>query len=250
MIAGDTTESADFRNGRYLYCVVAGDSPEFETEGVENEPVYPIEVNGVAAIVHACESLYDTDDFDLVQEWLLDHQAVVDEAGEVFGTPLPFRFDTILKGDDEDVRQWLRNSRDDIRSYLDEFSGYWEYRVKVTRVDEPEFDDDRLDELRADLEAADEGRAFLLEKQHDRRRAELRRALDEEIAADVGERLEPFVREIESSEDAGEVASFSLLAHEDTEGAIGEQLDEIAGREGVEIRFTGPWPPYSFAPEL
>ena len=254
----DQDDPAQFSEGRYVYCVVAADAPEpetgaalaLETGGVEGEPVYAVEADGIAAIVHECESLYDSDDLDEVHEWLLDHQAVVDEAGEAFGTPLPFRFDTIVRGDDDAVREWLEGAREDLEAILDDLAGYWEYRVEIARIEEPELDDERLDELREEVEEAGEGRAFLLEKQLENRRREIRRERDEEIAADAQERLEPFSREIERGEETDVVGSFSLLVHEDDEEAVGEGLDAVADREGIEVRFTGPWPPYSFVPEL
>lgn len=243
-------DPTQFSEGRYVYCVVDADAPEFETAGVGDEPVYAVESDGLAAIVHACESLYDSDDLGVVHGWLLDHQAVVDEAGETFGTPLPFRFDTIVRGDDDAVREWLDDAREDLEAHLADLAGSWEYRVEVVRTGDPEFDDGRLDELREQVEDAGEGRAFLLEKQRDERRRELRRELDDEIAADAHDRLEPLARDIERSEVADAVGSFSLLVHEDDEEAVGEQLDAVADREGIEVRFTGPWPPYSFVSEL
>lgn len=250
MIEDATTDGARFAEGRYVYCVVAAESPSFEAEGVEDEPVYAIEADGIAAIVHDCDSLYDADDLTRVREWLLDHQAVVDEAGQAFGTPLPFQFDTIVTGDDEAVREWLREGRAEIETHLADLGGHWEYRITIERVDEPEFDDETLDGLESEADGAEQGRSFLLEKQKDRRERELRRALDEEVAADARARLEPHVREIDPSDDADAVASLSVLAHEDDEAAIGEELDAVAAREGIEVTFTGPWPPYSFAPEL
>lgn len=44
--------------------------------------------------------------------------------------------------------------------------------------------------------------------------------------------------------------ALTILAREDREETVGDALDEYADRPGVEIRFTGPWPPYSFAPDL
>ena len=250
MSVADASGSADFDEGRYLYCVVSADGADFRTDGVENEPVYVVEADGIAAVVHACESLYDTDDPQRVRKWLLDHQSVVDAAGERFGTPLPFRFDTVIAGDDGTVREWLEGARDGIESHLADLADHWEYRVEVVRIDDPAFDDDRLDELRAEAEAADEGRSFLVEKQIEERKRELRRAADAEIAADARERLDPLARELDVDESADAVASFSLLAREDDERALGERLDAVAACEGIEVRFTGPWPPYSFAPEL
>ena len=260
--ANDSEEPTEFETGRYLYCVVRSDgakgddgateseATEFEASGVEDEPVYVVDADGLAAVVHRTDSLYDADDFERVREWLLDHQSVVDAAGERFGTPLPFRFDTILTGDDETVREWLDESREDVEGYLADFAGHWEYRVEVTRTRAPDFDDERLDELDAKIEAADEGTAFLLEKQRERRESELRRGMDDEVAADARERIEPLAGEFEQANDPEGVASFTLLAHEEDEAAIGDRLDTVAARDGIEVRFTGPWPPYSFAPEL
>jgi len=36
-----------------------------------------------------------------------------------------------------------------------------------------------------------------------------------------------------------------LVAKEKVEG-LGEELEKINGLEGFSVRFTGPWPPYSF----
>lgn len=268
----DTSASTpEFSQGRYLYCVVRTESPEdeteggvvqsddesgqptdvrFEDEGVEDEPVYAIGVDGLAAIVHECDSLYDADDLARVREWLLDHQSVVEAAGEAFGTPLPFRFDTIVQGDDDAVRSWLRDDREEVEHHLSELAGHWEYRVTIERADDPEFDDEELAELEDEAAEASEGRSFLVEKQRDRRESELRRARDEEIATDARRRLEDYAREVESSEESDSVASLSLLVHEDDEDGVGEALDAVAEREGIEVTFTGPWPPYTFAPEL
>jgi len=42
----------------------------------------------------------------------------------------------------------------------------------------------------------------------------------------------------------------AALADESAAGALGERLDEVAATPGVEVRYTGPWPPYTFAPAL
>ena len=45
-------------------------------------------------------------------------------------------------------------------------------------------------------------------------------------------------------------ARFTVLATEDNEEGMGEMLDEVAAETGVEVRFTGPWPPYSVVPAI
>jgi len=46
------------------------------------------------------------------------------------------------------------------------------------------------------------------------------------------------------------IAPFAVLAADEGAGALGGELDEIATEAGVEVRFTGQWPPYTFAPEI
>lgn len=263
-----------FDEGRYLYCVVdseaddgSDDGSDFSEIGIDGGTVTVLERDGLGAVVQSCESPFDSDDLGRVQEWLLTHQSVVDAAGQAFGTPLPFRFDTILKGDDGAVQEWLADQSETLETHLDELAGHWEYRVGVAwdedRVrDELEADDEKLTELREKVDNASEGTAFLLEKQYDNRFRDLRRARQQALTARLRDGLEPLVREFEEldtkrgvldSDDSAstdEVVQVSFLAHEKREEAIGELLDEVAAEPGIEIRFTGPWPPYSFAPEL
>ncbi|SEP85580.1 gas vesicle protein GvpL [Natrinema salaciae] len=275
-----TAEPADapaIDEGRYLYCIVPADEDAaFETTGVDGEPVSVVVEDGIGAVVHACDGIYDSGDLAQIRRWLVRHQTVVDEAGQAFGTPIPFQFDTILRGDDDRVRQWLREEEAILERALSGLAGHWEYRVEVVEVDPIGDDaliehDDRLRELDEQIDDAEEGTAFLLEKQFDQRLTELRSARRESLTADLEERLAAEAREVHALErspsaalsddvagsgsGAGEsdgetLSRLTLLAHEDDEEAIGSILDDVAANEGLEVRFTGPWPPYTFAPEL
>ena len=268
----------ELEDGRYVYCVVRADgdatfSPE--TTGIEDEPISIVTAAGVGAVVHETDEVYDSADLGRIRRWVVRHQSVVDEATEAFGTPLPFQFDTIVRGGDEAVRAWLREERERLATALDSLAAHREYRIEVVRTDPVaderlEADDDDLDSLADRIDDADEGTAFLLEKQYDRRAAELRRARREALTADLRERLAGHAREVhelERTPDAslegiagggdegarGEretICRLTLLAHLDRERAIGEVLDDVAAEPGLEVRFTGPWPPYTFAPSF
>lgn len=257
----------------------------FEATGVEGNTAYLVtEADaGVGAIVHDCEAPYDSADPAEVRRWILAHQGVIDEAGDAFGTPLPCRFDTIFEGGDEAVREWLRERGSTLRDHLDDLAGHWEYRIEVTWTDDGSFEataraeDDRLAELHAARADADEGRRFLLEKQYEQRLAELRRRRRAGRADDLRERLDGIAREVERLDDrhaaafldeqdggtdeddaadedaagegpSGDTVRFSVLVAADREDALGEMLEEVAAGVGVEVAFTGPWPPYTFAP--
>ncbi|QSW99301.1 gas vesicle protein GvpL [Haloterrigena alkaliphila] len=265
----------DFDDGRYLYCIVrAEEGATLETTGVDGEPISIVVDDGIGAVVHETDGIYDSADLAQVRRWLVRHQTVVDEAGEAFGTPIPFQFDTILRGDDARVREWLREERDTLERALSGLAGHWEYRVEVVEIDPIDDDalieqDERLQDLAQQIDDSSEGAAFLLEKKFDQRLKELRASRRESITADLQERLADVAREVHtlerspsaslSDEVAGEGADeddgetlcrLTLLAHEDDEGAIGSILDDVAANDGFEVRFTGPWPPYTFAPEL
>jgi hypothetical protein len=292
--ATDRETGPTFETGRYLYCAVvlgddAGDTDDpdapltedFNETGVDGESVRVLtsENNGheIAVVVHDCEGLYDTDRMDLLQKWLLEHQGVIDAAGERFGTPLPFQFDTIITGDDDAVREWIDEAAGTLSQYLTSLGSHWEYRIELIADeagldDELEGEDARLNDLKADIEEAASGASFLLEKQYDQRLSELKRTRRHERATTLEDRLADLAREVhdlgqqrtellddgESEEKSTEAetvnkrtqARFAVLAHEDREDAIGDALDEIASEPGVTIRFTGPWPPYTFAPEI
>lgn len=284
--AGEGAETPAIDEGRYLYCIVRADEDaSFETTGVDGEPVSVIVEDGIGAVVHACEGIYDSADLAQIRRWLVRHQTVVDEAGQAFGTPIPFQFDTILRGDDAAVREWLHEESETLEQALSGLAGHWEYRVEVVEVDPISDDalierDERLRELDEQISGSEEGTAFLLEKKFDQRLTEIRAARRESLTADLEERLAAEAREVhalerspsaklsddmagsesgaggdssDESDESGDgetLCRLTLLAHEDDEGAIGSILDDVAANEGLEVRFTGPWPPYTFAPEL
>jgi len=266
-------EVPEFDEGRYLYCLVqVEEGATLETTGVDGEPVSVVVEDGIGAVVHACDGLYDSADLTQVRRWLVRHQTVVDEAGEAFGTPIPFQFDTILRGDDERVREWLREESATIERALEELADHWEYRIEVVEVEPVDDDalidrDERLGDLEERIADAESGTAYLLEKKRDQRLATVRAARRESVAADLESRLEEVAREVHALErspsaaladdvtgdgeedgDGETLCRFTILAHVADEGAVGSVLDDVAATDGLEVRFTGPWPPYTFAP--
>ncbi len=257
-------------NGRYVYCLVdikTGDPTALSVTGIDDEPIFVIDSERVGAVVHECDTLYDTDDMEQVKQWLLTHQQVIDAAGEQFGTPLPMRFNTILEGGDASVTQWLREQHGKIREELTSFAGTWEYRVRLfwepsTFEDQIVDQDDRLQELQHRQQQSGAGKVFLLAKQYDKRLRELKQDHRTELTARLKETVSPVVTELieqephsplsepTSSTDGEQVARLAVLADETDETALGARLDELVEQEGVSIRFTGPWPPYTFAPDI
>lgn len=269
MAEAATDATDEFEEGRYLYCAVAlsGEEPALDVDGVDDEPVRVLTVGDIGVVVHDCGSLYDTENVDVVRKWVLQHQQVVDRAGETFGTPLPFQFDTVLLGDDDRVREWVTDERETLAGHLATLADHWEYRIELHReeselVAELEATDERLAELDDAIEGADSGTAFMREKQYEKRLTELKRERHAERAAALESRLSGLARDVQelgdrtTLDDGGDAdgmvtqARFTVLAAATQEDSIGELLDEIAATAGTEVRFTGPWPPYSFTPAI
>lgn len=266
-----TDEEHDVTDGRYLYCLVDTGGVADVTlaeQGVDDEPVQIVESGTVGAVVHECDGIYDTDDPETMRSWVLAHQRVVDTAAERFGTPLPMRFDTVLEGGDDGVRDWVAGHQDRIREALERFAGTWEYRIHL-RWDSSRYEqevaetDDRLQEIEAERTDSDEGASFLLEKQYEQRLRELNASRRDELETTLLEAVEPVVEEcieqdavpssLAPSDDEGPhepVTRLAVLARGEREGELGNRLDDVVERDGVEITFTGPWPPYTFAPDL
>ncbi len=273
--AADGTAAVDA--GRYLYCLVsldgAGeneDPPRLDTTGIEGAPVTVVESAAapVGAVVHPRREPFDSTDLTKLRDWLLAHQQVVDAAGDRFGTPLPVRFDTVLEGDDDAVAAWLGRNADQVADAFDEVAGCWEYRVTLS-WDSTAFEseqratDTQLSAIDRRLDRSGDGKRFLLEKQYDQRVRELVRERRAALQSDLVDRLAEQGRQVterpvrsdaaaaldvELDDDA--VAQVALLAPPDRESEIGSSLDEVATTPGVDVRFTGPWPPYTFTTQI
>ncbi|MFB6167709.1 MAG: gas vesicle protein GvpL [Haloferacaceae archaeon] len=271
---GETTGDAA---GRYLYCLVRLDGadetegpPRLDTTGIEGAPVDVVEAAAapVGAVVHPRREPFDSTDLTKLRDWLLAHQRVVEAAGDRFGTPLPVRFDTVLEGDDDAVAAWLGRNADQVADAFDDVAGCWEYRVTLS-WDSTAFEseqratDARLSEIDRRLDQSGDGKRFLLEKQYDQRVRELVRERQAALKSELVDRLaeessQVTERPVQSDAaaslgvelDDDAVAQVALLAPPDRESEVGSVLDEVAATPGVDVRFTGPWPPYTFTTQI
>ena len=272
-MSSDPTDqpSPTVTDGRYLYCIVDAsdvEATQLSVTGLNDVAVTLTTHDDIAVVSHATDQLYDTDDITQLRRWLIAHQAVIDEAGSAFGTPLPFQFDVILEGGDEAVVQWIEANEQRIRTALDEFRGSWEYRVhlKWDRSDAESVvqdEDDRLQAISQQRETKGEGARFLLDTQYEERLTAVLENKKASIRDRLTERIDDTARRITShtavpslegldglDDDTEWVARIAVLADASDEAELGAHLDDIAVHPGVEIEFTGPWPPYSFAPDF
>ncbi|HWQ20262.1 MAG TPA: GvpL/GvpF family gas vesicle protein [Methanotrichaceae archaeon] len=249
--------------GRYLYSVVrTRDEVQLGAIGIGESPVYTVPFQDIAAVVHSCQPVpYDTKDKKMAEEWILEHNYVIDHATKRFGTVLPFSFDAMVRGDDEAIKGWLAENYEMLSTELHRVEEKDEYSVQIFYDDQKL--KSRLLESDQDLKALKEktagmspGKAYLLNRNLE---IKLKDGLAIELSrlgVQFGQMVQGLADEIKADErktwvpdkykDKKMLASFSCLVHHDKVECLGKALDEINNMDGFAVRFTGPWAPFSF----
>lgn len=235
----------------YLYAIVPDTGQlEWGPIGIENEVVTAVTEAGLAALVHHVPSgLPYTGADEQIKAWALDHGRVVERAWEAAGTVLPVTFDVLVKGDEGDsahrrLQRWLRDEHEALTGKLDRLRGRVELRVEV---------DLPAPDAAGSAASASGGAARLLEKRREMaRRQELDQradALYQSIRRQMTACADDIV-ELRRRRPSSEipVCALSLLVTRNRIDEVGLELARLQVEQpDAQIRFLGPWPPYSFA---
>jgi hypothetical protein len=222
--------------------------------------VRAIRAAGLTALVHDCPAEpYQSDD-EAVKAWVLAHSDVVDAAWERSGAVLPMSFDTIVRASgeldaDEQVRRWLSSEEAGFRAALEHLRGkvelgvqlLWDARVIGEAVAR---DNDEVGQLRTQMAGKPKGLSYFYQQKIERA---LRQALEARAETDYRACFgriaaifpEVRVNKLKKSPDRQMILNLSVLVPRERVSELGAVLAEFQ-TEGVEVRFTGPWPPYSF----
>ena len=260
----DKAEVMTAGGGRYLYCVAdSGEQASLGPIGIEGNEVYTIPYRDICAVVHECPAEpYQSTDREMVNSWVLAHQKVVDEAWERWGTVLPMGFDTIVMekdgvGPEENVRNWLQNDYDNLKRKMAKVRGKAEYGVQVFW--EPQViarsltkTSPEIGQLEKEMKSQSRGVAYLYKQK-------LENALKRELESRADQYFRDFYEHIRRHVDdiavektkPGDqttqmIMNLSCLLPRDKTTGLGEELEKINNMDGFSVRFTGPWPPYSF----
>ena len=251
--------------GLYLYGIADGDHKiSLGNIGLEANEVYTIPFGNLSAIVHNCTAEpYQSDDQDIVKAWVLTHQKVVDAAGEEFGTIIPMGFDTIIcgKGDQDpkkNMQQWIEDDYDNLTLKMAKIRDKAEYGVQIfwetnTMAHQISKESVEINRLREEIKTKPKGIAYMF-------RQKLEELLKNEMANKADQCFQEFYEEIrdyaddlrvektKKTDDEGlqMLLNLSCLLPKDQSEKLGEALEKIDGRVGFSVRYTGPWPPYSF----
>lgn len=250
--------------GRYIYCIAnTGDSLSLGPIGLEGSEVYTIPHRDLCAVVHDCPAEpYQSEDQDKVGAWVTTHQAVVDTAWDRWGAVLPLGFDTIIRGEKEAdpgrcVRLWLEEDYERLKQKMERVRGkaeygvqvFWDPRAIAKSLAETSPEIRRLEE---EVRSKPRGLAYMYRQQ-------LESLLKKEMGASADRCFKEFYGRIrkhvddirvekvkKAKADIQMILNLSCLVPRDRYAELGEELDWINQRDGLSVRFTGPWPPYSF----
>lgn len=246
--------------GLYLYCIAAQQADAgplvLTAPALDGGSVRVVPCSGLLVVVHNCPAEPYQGSPDDVRTWILAHNAVVTQVWELTGNVLPMAFDSIVLPDGERNAEsvlagWIGDNLDVLSAQLAELDGNVELGVRVY-YDPPAASVDRAPVAR--------GREYFQSQLAKRRDAADRQVrLDAEanrIVAGLGA-LSHSIRvnapsalaQTEGVEAGRELLSVSLLVGRQDVGEVGAFLDTVTD-QGYRVRFTGPWPPYSFAGSL
>jgi hypothetical protein len=248
----------------YVYGVVERDArsgPPQTPPGIGGRPVCFVGHGDLQAAVSAVPSDQFGDDVlkaslnDL--DWLgrtaREHEAVVEALLDA-GPVVPMRLCTIFR-EDAGVRGMLEREESQLRAALARVRDTEELGVKVIARPTAGVEPGDAAELQT---GGSEGEAYLLARRRDREQVEERRERIATWVADAHEVLAavaldarvnpPSSRELDDYEGDMVLNAAYLVAVDDVP-AFRRSVAELAerhGPHGLDLRLTGPWPPYNF----
>lgn len=232
----------------YVYSIIAADHPAridgLTGVGAEPPPLRLVKAGPLCAVVSDVEEEIRAKRRDLTAHQDVQSQLMAD------GTVLPLQFGYIAE-DDQTVEGALQQREDHYLDALQRLQACAEYHVKASQ-DEEELLREILEESAQARLLNDRIRAGDTEPGLPLQLGELVAAAvrdrQEALAAGLIQALMPFAREhaVRAPAD-GDILNVSLLVPDDQKGAFLDAEGSLARQvNGVDFRFAGPLPPYSF----
>ena len=261
-----TTEARiDGELGLYLYGIADADiQTELGRIGIEENKVYTIPYKELSAIVHDSPlEPYKSDDEEVVKGWVETHQHVLDVAEDKFGTVIPFGFDRIIKPvantPAKDVlNNWMADEFDSLKEKIEKIRGKKEYGVQIFYIpsvmsEKIAAENEEIKKIKEEMESKSPGTAYMYKQKLE---IAIKKEMESRMVSrfkDFYDRIREHVVEIKvektkrtDEKDRQMIMNLSCLVANDTYKALGVVLEEIDKEEGFFVRFTGPWPAYSF----
>ncbi len=250
-------------NNLYLYCIAEGHVEiNFGNIGINGQEVYSIVYEDLSAIVHDLIVEQEKVEGENLNECAMKHAQVVDVAWKKFGTILPLTFYTVIKGEEgiepaQNLKNWMQDDYKNLKQKLAKVKGRAEYAIKIflsTKTigtlliqNDPEI---RM--LHATIARSPKGLAYMYKQK-------LENLLKKKIEVEAEQYFNDFYKRVTGCVNAIKIEAtktvdsdkqmlmnLSCLVQKKDIIILGKELDVISNINGIVVRFTGPWAPYSF----
>lgn len=250
--------------GIYVYCIADGEAfPFLKNKGLEGCDVWTYKCMDLFAVLQNCPTEYLTKkDEETLKAWVLTHQKVIDEVSGKSGALLPFGFGKVLNKREgltpiENLKNWIEQNHQTLKEKLERVRGKDEYGIQVfldASTIQAELAENSIEitRIKNAIASSSEGVAFLYQEK-------LSRLVSAELERKAGEffsifysNIKEFADEIkmESTKNSAPgkkmIMNLSCLVSKEQVQLLGYLLEDIEKDERFNVRFTGPWAPYSF----
>ncbi len=255
----DSNEKSPEEEASYIYCVIELDKEEvLKNFGVDGKDVYTVPCGDICAVVSRCSSKpYQSNNGELVFRWFTQHEQVVDYFFDRYDAVLPFAFDTIIKGSDREVENWLKAEHSKLREKMEKIRGKQEFGAQIFFDPKPFLEEIQeksvgYRKIMTEVESKPRGLAYMYEQR-----------LKELMKKELEDRMEAYARDFykavqsrvdemkiervkRSEEDQQMLMNISCLISKNRVAELAGELDRINSLRNFSVKFTGPWPAYSF----
>jgi len=257
-------DNSSNNQGRYLYCIAdSNEKISLGKIGIEGSEVYTLPFGQLCAVVHNCQAqAYESEDRDRVKSWIITHQKVVDSVWQRVETVLPLAFDTIIIGEEgidpeENMKNWLEKDYQNLKEKIDKVKSKAEYGIQILWdpkiiIENLASEVVEIKNLKQELQSKPPGTAYMYEEKiKNLLRKEMEKRADQYFKDFYG-RIKNEVVDIhidrtkKVDDNLQMLMNLSCLVVKKEVKRLGEVLEKIKEESGFSIRFTGPWPPYSF----
>lgn len=262
---GSPTSEDPGATGLYLYGIAAGTAPvHYGSSGIDGQDVYSIHYRDLMAIVHTCPARpYESTDKEVVKDWVLAHEKIIERVSGHCGTVMPFCFDTIIKPDGNKTAQemllhWMSEEYERLESRINKISGKKEYGVQIFYS--PSLMGERvasinpaIKNLQEEMKHRGPGMEYMVRQKMEQ---ELKTGMESEAASlvhDCYKKIKDACHDVKiekikksAEKEKKMLMNCSCLVSDENYIKLGDVLENIEKEYGLSVRFTGPWPVYSF----
>ena len=248
--AGSQTQLPAATPGKYVYCIIHASAPlRFGAIGIGAEPtdVHTVNYRDIAAVV----SDTPLEVYDPTRENVLAHERVNDAVMHEH-TVIPMSFGTVFKTSD-DIVELLRSAYDAFREVLGKMRDKVEFGLKVlwepdAVIRELESQDENLSGLRQEI-SSQRGSTYFARMQYGRLVDSLLQNRSENLVNEIFAALRDVSIASRTNKPIGDkmILNAAFLVEREREPEFDAAVKAIGLRhENLNIRYTGPWPPYNF----